>query len=257
MAGFNNLFCIKSFLQFLSWPDFGCLRDTKKTVLMRKFLLAASILIAGCSKEINTKPVVAADNEISNATATTDTYLPLTAGTIWSYTNTTGGVADQSKLTVLNRKKTFNGKSYTAVNTYKDKKNDTIYYNQTSHKYYIYTKEDTGDADALDLEILFLDDNLAVGKTWQQKAGSANGIKLKCYGKILQKDITLKVNGKTYNNVIHSYVEIRKPITFFYIVVYKQDYYVAKGVGVIKNVSKQVLPAGPATNTDINSFTIK
>ncbi len=224
---------------------------------MRKLLLAVSIFIAGCSKEINTKPVIAADNEISSVTATTETYLPLTTGTAWSYTNTTNGVGDQSKLTVLNRKRTFNGKSYTAVNTYKDRKNDTIYYNQTSHKYYIYTKEETGDADAVDLEILFLDDNLAVGKTWQQKAGSANGVKLKCYGKIMQKNISLKVNGTTYNNVIHSYVEVRKPVTFFYIVVYKQDYYVAKGIGIIKNASRQILPAGPTTTTNIDSYTIK
>lgn len=229
----------------------------QKTVLMRKLLLAVAILIAGCSKEITTKPVIAADDDINSVIATADTYLPLTTGTTWSYTNTTNGAADESKLTVLNQKKTFNAKSYTAVNTYKDKKNDTIYYNQTSHKYYIYTKEETGDADAVDLEILFLDDNLAVGKTWQQKAGSANGVKLKCYGKILQKNITLKVNGTTYNNVIHSYVEIRKPVTFFYIVVYKQDYYVAKGIGIIKNASRQILPAGPTTTTDIDSYIIK
>ncbi|MFT4156021.1 hypothetical protein [Parafilimonas sp.] len=225
---------------------------------MKRMLLISLILIAGCSKEINTTTAVSvSDNTVSDATAATNTYLPLTTGTNWYYTNKTGSVTEESKLTVLNLKKTFNGKAYTAVNTVKDGKKDTIYYNQTAHNYYIYTNEETGESDAVKLEILFLNDNLDAGKTWRQSAGTASGVKLNCYGKIVQKNMTLTVNGETYGNVIHSYVEIRKPFLFTYIVVYTQDYYVAKNIGIIKNISRQVLPSGSATTTGITSYSIK
>ena len=69
--------------------------------------------------------------------------------------------------------------------------------------------------------------------------------------------MTIKVNGTTYNDVIHSYIELRKKVLFFYIVVAKQDYYVAKNIGIIKNISTQLLPDKSTTTTTITDYLIK
>jgi len=67
----------------------------------------------------------------------------------------------------------------------------------------------------------------------------------------------IKVEGVTYNNVIHSYIELRKNIFFFYITVAKQDYYVAKNIGIIKNISTQLLPDKSTTSSTITDYLIK
>jgi hypothetical protein len=182
----------------------------------------------------------------------------LKKGTYWKYNNETDSKPiDESTLTVLNLTKTFNGKTYTAVKLEKNKKPDTVYYNQTGHSYYLFTNESTDDANAVKLEVLFLKDNVPNGATWSENAGSASGTTLNCSVKILKKNMTIKVNGTTYNDVIHSYVELRKKVLFFYIVVAKQDYYVAKNIGIIKNISTQLLPDKSTTTTTITDYLIK
>lgn len=220
------------------------------------FLLLV-ILIAGCTKEVNHTSVQTA-TDVQNSSAAEDTYLPLTTNGVWKYENQTDSKKpENSKLIVLDKIKTINGKSYTAVRTVKDKSKDTIYYNQTGHNYYLYTNESTADANAVKLEILFLKDNVSEGTSWTQSAGSADGTILNCYGKIIEKNINITVNGITYKDVIHSYIEIRKPIFIFNIVVYKQDYYVAKNIGIVRNISEQILPSGSTTKTNIISYKVK
>jgi len=216
------------------------------------------ILITGCTKEVTTDLATSINsNNESNAIAA-DTYLPLRKGKNWEYNNETGAKAiDESKLTVVDFTKNFNGKTYKAVKIEKDKRPDTVYYNQTGHSYYLFTNESTDDANTMKLEVLFLKDNVSNGTTWSENAGSANGTALNCYGKIVEKNMSIKVEGKTYDNVIHSYVELRKKVLFFYITVAKQDYYVAKNIGIIKNISTQLLPDKSTTTTTITDYLIK
>ncbi len=224
---------------------------------MRKLLLCCFIIsIVGCAKEINSNPANAIRNGAQNNAVVVDTYLPLTKGTIWNYTNETNSKVKKSKLTVTRSKRTINGKNYTAIKSVTKGVPDTIYYNHTGHDYYLYTKQGSSDADAVNLEILFLKDDAAAGTTWSQPAGSGNGVSLSCSGKIMETGISLTVSGVTYTDVIHTYIEV-KTTGFFSIVVYKQDYYVAKNIGVIKNLSTQVVPSGPTTTTELASYTIQ
>ena len=62
-----------------------------------------------------------------------------------------------------------------------------MYYNQSRHRYYLFTNKSTDDANAIKLEILFLKNDVAKGATWSEDAGSANGTSLNCYGKVLEK----------------------------------------------------------------------
>jgi len=225
---------------------------------MRKLIIPVFLfLMAGCTKEVeyNYNQATASNMEESKAAAT---YLPLKTGTYWKYTNQTDSNDPQtSTLSVLNLKKNYKGKTYTAVKTVRGRSEDTIYYSKTGHSYYIYTNESTPDASDMNLEILYLKDNAGANATWSASAGTAAGTSLTYYGKIIEKNMSIKVNGVTYDNVIHTYIEIRKPILFFYIVVAKQHYYIAKNIGIIKNVSEQELPSKSATTTTITDYTIK
>ena len=108
----------------------------------------------------------------------------------------------------------------------------------------------------ISMEILFLKDDVSVGKSWVEPAGKANGFNLRCYGKIIEKDATITIGDVTYKHVIHSYVEIRKPLLFTYIVVNRQDFYTAKNIGIVKNVSDILLPEKSNTKTKITGYKI-
>lgn len=227
---------------------------------MRKTLIISLvILLFGCTKEINSGSVnTCSINKIQTGNLAADTYLPLTKGTWWNYSiKTDSDSPDESKLTVTKQQKKINGKNYQVVTSGTGKHVDTVYYAQDQHDYYIYTYSATSDADNVNLEILFLKDNAAVGDTWLLPAGSANGFALKCYGKIIEKDININVAGTVYKHVIHTYIEMRKPFFFTYIVVNKQNFYVAENIGVVKNVSEILLPSKSTSTTNITAYKIK
>ena len=99
---------------------------------------------------------------------------------------------------------------------------------------------------------------MITGKTWVEKAGTIQGETLKCYGKIKAKNLTMTINGKTYTDIIYSYIEIRKYIAFLPITVYQADYYVAQNIGIVERVSKQTLTGtGIPVTTSITNYSIK
>lgn len=227
---------------------------------MRNVLLAfCIILFFGCRKETNSVPMNAGGTNQLLAKASQDTYLPLTKNTHWKYTVKTDSKKQQiSKLTVSGQHKAFNSKNYTVVNSVMDGKDAAdLYYAQDLHDYYLYTNSGTSDDQTLNMEILFLKDNAAVGDTWLVPAGTANGFSLNCYGKIIDNNATITVSGKQYKHVIHSYIEIRKPFLFSYIVVNKQDFYTAENIGIVQNVSNVLLPSSSVTTTNITGCHIE
>jgi hypothetical protein len=225
---------------------------------MRKTLfISIAILVFGCTKEISSDSInTGSINNIQNATATA-TYLPLTNGSFWTYNiQTDEDKPETSTLTVLGIRKKINDKNYKAVKSVIGKHKDTLYYARDQHNYYLYTNTRTSNADNINLEILFLKDNASVGESWLRPAGKANGFNLECFGKIIEKEATITVGGVTYDHVIHSYVEIREPLFFTYIVVNKQHFYTAKNIGIIKNLSDILLPDKSTTTTKISGYKI-
>jgi hypothetical protein len=222
---------------------------TSLSVLL--FIIAMSY---GCTKEVTPENLNTNSSSTENSSLAADTYLPLTKGTYWKYNavNDAGDV-NAVKYTVLGIPKLINGKRYQSVLSTTDNNKDTAYYNQSMHDYYVYKGANNGEG----LEILFLKDDAPVGAKWYVPSGSLAGIKVKCYGKIIAKNMTMKVGNKTYTNVIHSYVEIRQPLFFTYILVGKQDYYVAKNIGIIKNESDVVFPSKSSSKLNIFDYSIK
>lgn len=225
----------------------------KCLILPAVALIVASI--AGCSKDVSNNGLTTSTtaNDQSDAVVVS-TYMPLTVGTWWNYNNqSSAGVTKASTLSVTNFKKTFNGKLYTGVRTVQEDVQDTTFYNQSGHDYYTYIAGGN-----TTMEICFLEDDLAVGKSWNKKAGVVQGETLKCYGKIKEKNITLTVNGKTYKNVIHTHVEVRKQVLLLGITLVEADYYIAQNVGVIKTVSKPTITGnGNTVTTSITNYAIK
>lgn len=215
------------------------------------------ILMFSCTKEITSDSLNASSSDNAQ-TALTNTYLPLTKGTFWKYQiKTDNKPAETSRLTVLGIQKKINNKNYQTIQSVTGKDKDTVYYARDNHNYYVYTNEGLADDDEIKLEILFLKDNASVGDTWNESAGTANGFSLNCYGKIINTNTTVVFADTTYKNVIHSYIEIRKPFFFTYIVVNRQDFYTAKGIGIIKNTSDILLPTKSTTLTNVTSYSIK
>ncbi len=59
------------------------------------------------------------------------------------------------------------------------------------------------------IEYIYLKDNWDIGKTWTAPitdSGLLNGFPAQIIGKIVEKDITKVVDGKTYTNVIHTHL---------------------------------------------------
>lgn len=211
-----------------------------------------AVVLFGCTKEIDSLPSNAINSSnVQNATVT-NTYLPLTTGTYWNYNINTNGKTATSKLTVLGTTKKINNKTYHFVKSVDGGYTNTVYYNQSTHDYYVYTNSDEAT-----LEILFLKDNAAKGATWTTSAGKASGFSVKCYGSIKATNLTMTINGKTYKNVIQSHIDLKATFFFFPITVYSQDYYVAKNIGIIKNVSTQLQPSKSTTTTNISGYSIK
>ncbi len=151
--------------------------------------------------------------DVSGGTAVT-TYFPLTVASNWSYEF--DGIADDSVLirvkpgTVTIGGNQYNVQEYTfdAAGGFDDFGN----YNKTGGDYHTYA--DMGAYFGLDgpanIDYIFLKDNVAAGTAWQ--SGPINGtitdtsgvfpVSLRVAFTIDQKDVSITVNGTTYNNVI-------------------------------------------------------
>lgn len=226
---------------------------------MRKTIsVSFIILLFSCTKETISTALNTSSNDNAQVVSNTDTYLPLSKGSYWKYQIKTGNeTAEISKLIVLGIQKKINNKIYQTVQSVTDGDKDTVYYAQDKHNYYVYTNKGMSDGDKVSMEILFLKDNASVGDTWVEPAGTADGFRLRCYGKIINNNATVTCSGTTYKHVIHTYIEIRKPLLFTYIVVNRQDFYTAKGIGIIKNTSDVLLPEKSTTLTKVTNYSIK
>src|SRR5205809_71797 len=222
--------------------------------MKRTSLLLFAIAVFGCTKEITTEATkTETSSSEQNSTVATDTYLPLTTGTFWKYNviNSSGN-AQPTTQTVLAKQKSIKGKTYHAVKSVSPNNTDTLYYSQTQHDYYAYTPSGTSG-----LEVLFLKDNASAGTTWSTTAGTAGGKTVKCFGKIVATNTTIKVGNTTYKNVIHSTVDIREPVLFSDVTVNTQDFYVAKNIGIVKNISTNKVPSKSVITTNIVGYSIK
>jgi len=162
-------------------------------------LFAGTLFFTACSKKDN-----------STTPSTTDsTYLNTNAGSTWSYheVDSSGATPRATDYTVTSspQDSTINGRKYHVYN-YSYGGNE--YLSFSGHDYYQYDSIPV--SGGINVERLYLKDNLAAGSTWTQNfvlnipsIPIPGDITLVATNKIAEKGISRTVNGKTYSNVTH------------------------------------------------------
>ncbi|HEX6914374.1 MAG TPA: hypothetical protein VF145_03995, partial [Chitinophagaceae bacterium] len=101
--------------------------------------------------------------------------------------------------------------------------------------YYMAAKGNSPNSGApYDILFHFLNDTASVGYNWQYVAGQGNGFTAHIKTTIIEKGITMTVAGKSYSNVIHTRLELIYDVFGTMTPSGSYDYFIAKGVGIIK-----------------------
>jgi hypothetical protein len=233
------------------------LKNQKPTTLFMKksffFLLSLlSFLLFSCQKEAG-DPDFQPENGGNNP-AGTDTYLPLTKSTFWKYKDSATGMI--TTMTVLDKTKTINGKSYTAV-LGTNNQTDTFYMTRQGADYFNYAEVSNGASSGTVL-FHYLNDTAAVGRNWEYLAGQGNGFPAYFKTTIVERNRTHTVQGKAYSNVIHTRMELSYDMMGERIPAATYDYYIAKNIGIIQvKTIIDMLGASLIASNDLIEYQIK
>jgi hypothetical protein len=196
---------------------------------MKKILLTVLsvtvIAFAGCKKDSSNKP----------SATTSNTYLPVTKGSTWTYNDVTAGKSDTRTITLTGATTQINGKTYDniTINTVSSG-NTTGYLFASNHQYAMRV---LGPQVAITLELQLGLDNQTAGYSWTTTPtddGKVEGFPTRLVNTIKETGITKTVNGKSYSNVIHTQANLQYDFGTGYTTAGTYDYYLAKGVGLIE-----------------------
>ena len=203
------------------------------------------MLIAGCSKKNNPGP-----------SASSNSYLPVSSGSTWTYNDVVGGNASQLTITMTGATSTIAGKTYYAgTSASSTRGTSTGYFYAANHSYSFRATSATA---GITIELQMGNDEQNVGYTWTTTPtdnGTINGVSAKTVNTIKEKNITKVVNGKTFNNVIHTQVDLQYDLGTGFQSVAVYDIYLAKGVGMIENDTS--ISGSPYEVETITGYTIK
>lgn len=228
-------------------------------------LLAIAMIMAGCSKEasfeINTGGNTGGNGN-GGSQGGSDSYQPTSANSYWHYKET-GDITDESTVTATGQKSTINGIDYYIFNTTSQQTTGPYqsYMGVKDHNYYN-LGQGSQQGVTFSLNFLYLNDTASVGYTWNNNAGQGNGFTAHTPGKIMERGISLTVNGKTFNNVIHTQGNLVYDIPGLGTLnSATYDYYVAKGVGIIRVIAAvgdaSITGATVHSTTDLVDYSIK
>lgn len=207
------------------------------------YILATTIILStGCQKSVS---------DSGGGGSTDSSFLPLTANSYWKYKDSAYS-SDVTTETVLGKTTSINGMDYNKVLLQSGSSYDTAYFAKSGAQYFNYVHTSVSGSE-VNLEILFLNDTASVGYDWSQNAGYVNSYPAKCLGQVVEKNITMNVEGKSYTNVIHTQVALQYNITGTYETFAYYNYFVAKGIGIIK-ISTVIDIFGTSLKTASNLF---
>jgi len=194
-----------------------------------------TLLISSCAKESGFVPQVSS-KPLTDAGGTpvvpaTNDYQPFDTGSTWRYQDSLESSLDTTTNILTGKTNVIDAKTFYEMAESNRTGKDTSYYYKGEHNYISNTK---GFADGVGTELLYLNDNEAVGYTWNGQAVADNPLVIGTYkGTILEKDISKTVLGKNYTNVIHTQVVLTLTIlgTAGDLTC---DFYTAKGIGIIE-----------------------
>lgn len=204
------------------------------------------------------------NSDLTNSAGGTsaDSYYPTTKGSEWTYRATTSGSS-----TTMTSTQIMSGATATYNNQTYYESIATIANNPTTAKSFVYAANNTYRirsttlAYGVSVELEFLRANAAIGDTWTtpaNDAGKVNGIDARVKSTMKEKNISKVVNGKTFNNVIHSTVELQYNMSGGFETAATYEIYAAKGIGVIL-IDSNIDLYGMTMNSksELISYTIK
>lgn len=215
----------------------------KKTLLL--VLFVAAVTLAGCKKGPPVEPSIISD-----------TYLPLTKGNTWIYNDNTGGVTDIRALTVTGATTQINGKTYYDLNIQSQADGpETGYFYAGDH---IYALRQVSSDSSITIEVQLGDDNQDVGYSWTSYPtddGTVEGYPAQLINTIREKGVSKMVNGRNYNNVIHTQAALQYDVGSGFTTTGTYDFFLAKGVGLIEE--DLTIDGAIYESQTLSSYTIK
>jgi hypothetical protein len=176
------------------------------------------------------------DNPFAPATnnpGNPNNYQPLAVNSYWKYKDSLSGAVSQA--TMLNKTRLINNRMYTAALSTMGQQADTTWMAVDGPNYFIYANVVSPNTGApASLLFHYLNDTASVGYSWQYDAGHGNNFPAIIKTTIMEKGITHTVDGKAYPDVIHTRLELNYDILGTVMKFATYDYYVAKGVGIIR-----------------------
>jgi hypothetical protein len=203
---------------------------------MKRTLLTLTTLItlffSACKKDSNNKP---GDN------AAGDTYQPVTTGSTWKYRTTAISpipgdnteTLDTTENTMTAEIKKIGAKNYHVLKSVDNDGTTKTYLNFENHIYSIIQLDDETDEQ---FDMPYLNDNVTAGTSWTTAldlSDTETQVDARLKTTIAEKGISRIILGKNYTNVVHSNVELQVKINGTYTTQFTQEFYVAKGIGVV------------------------
>jgi hypothetical protein len=238
----------------------------KKIALL--FLSALILITAGCKLDPAIFPdgTTPGTGEVTPPNTSASGYQPTTKGTVWKLTKTIRNfpsgqppvTTTQAQVTTMTGQTLqINNKTYyAATTTIDDKKGFTYYY----HGNDTYSYRSDLIAIGVTMEYIYLKDNYAIGQTWTAPVtdnGILNAFKAQIVGQIKEKGISLTVGSKTFTDVIHTMLKFQYDTGSGFDTYQDQDYYIAKGVGIISIATVDYYTSDSKINTALTDYTIK
>ena len=200
---------------------------------MRLLAIILVLVCFGCKKTKNSQQ------------PSTGNFQPVGTGSQWNYS--VSGTSNYTyRLTAADRDSIIDGRSYRVL----DNTNGfNEYHFKNGGDYFRFTRQPELNFQPVDL--LYLKDYLQKGQEWQEiknirvdVSGFGNlPIRARLTVTVMERDMTMEVNGITYRNVIH--VKVRPEFAALVVPVENVSdihYYYAEGVGLIYNRSKISIP---------------
>jgi hypothetical protein len=218
-----------------------------KTVFFGFIAVLFFMMTTGCSKELSVET-----NKDSVIIIPDTTYQPLETPSFWVYQDSATGITDT--LSATDSVMTINSKVYTVFHNSSAGQTADEYFNISSHNYYSYGSFGNG----LDtIELLYLNDTASPGYNWQAPAGSINGFPAQVQGQIIDTGLIVTIGSNTFTHVIHSQIAIEYNVGSGFQTPYAiYDYYVAKGVGIIK-IEENFPTLGVSATSNLISYKIQ
>lgn len=171
------------------------------------------------------------------AGTSSSSYSPLTVGTWWKDKDSASGFPNMQY--VINGTKVLDGITHSCVVSSGALSTggplDTGWMGVKDHYYYMNGAANNPAGGGLfHYTILYLNDEKPVGYQYTHVSGTANGLNASTQLTILEKGLTMSIANHTYQDVIHTRVKLVLNAPGISYSPGSYEFYVAKGVGIIK-----------------------